>query len=250
MELETSVMIGSQDNDNSMTDQITKSEVGNPPNMPESDSTNEYYMCILCQKMICKKTWSGHMKLIHNKIFRCEYYHCISYFATEHERSEHATQVHLPSEPKGRIYCRRPNSQNKVIAEQKDTITHGFFNTRRLKSFLSNTDKDEHILKVPKTDAKDKINPVRCIYCGKMYKSKDSLRVHTFRNHSQISIRCRFRGCGLYFKSEMESDEHFRVVHHEDGNSKKFRCPKCTYDAATKESWLVHFKKNHIKYPV
>lgn len=185
------------------------------------------------------------MRLIHKKIFRCEFYHCISYFATEDERREHATQFHLPSELKGRIFYRKQNAQNMVTDQQKNAIKRGA-NVR--KSFLST---NKHILKKAKTDAKDKINRVRCIYCGKTYKTKDSLRVHTSLNHSQISIRCRFLGCGLYFESQIESDEHFRKAHHEkDNNSRKFPCPKCSYEAATKERWLLHFKNNHIKYPV
>jgi hypothetical protein len=194
--------------------------------------------------MICKKSWSGHMRLIHKKIFRCEFYRCISYFATEDERREHATQFHLPTKRKRRIFFRKQNAQNVVSEQQKNAIK---CSTYGRKSFLSTS---KHILKKAKTDAKDEINRVRCIYCGRMYKNKDSLRVHTLLNHSQIRIRCRFLGCGLYFKRQTESDEHFRIAHHKEDNSKKFRCPKCSYDAATKERWLVHFKNNHIKYSV
>jgi hypothetical protein len=157
MDLKMSMLDGLQTEDRNVTDREFKSEVNKISSLPQSGSSSTNYLCTLCQKMICKKSWSSHMRNIHNKIFRCETRNCVSYFSTEAERQQHQSQVHVGW--KKCIYRKSQCAKNKQICQ------------------------------VHKTDGLPRVNSgLKCVYCSKKCKSKLALYAHINGNHSRTNI--------------------------------------------------------------
>lgn len=210
------------------------------------------FQCNLCQLILksVKLIWI-HRKRFHKNDLRCHSRNCATFFFTEADRKKHELSVH------GKwincIYCGAYFSkrvrwmQNHIKKSHKEAIQCDFSNRCR-EYFHTQTEKDEHVLKVhtPKpVNTKECLEKGMCIYCNKISKNKPSSQLHMVRYHAAVSIKCKFNHCGLYFLSQIECDEHFQKEHKEKDSLKQLQCPKCTYKTASYSSLQAHVKNIH-----
>lgn len=211
-------------------------------------SKRKEYKCTVCGKTFnCGGNFIRHMKKLHKMIVRCKHVLCSSYFLNEAERQKHHEQVHVGGKEMECIYCgkfltgvfslrhhmRRRHTKEAIQCD---------FNRRCAKFFLTKTEKDEHIHQVHNSRP-----TVQCVYCGKICRDKGVLRPHMTHFHADVSIRCSYSGCGLFFLSQIESQEHFRLEHTVQVSLKKFQCLKCTFKTTDKHLLLNHVELTHFK---
>lgn len=210
------------------------------------------YWCSFCKKKIC--SLAHHMKMHHKSItIRCKSRQCASYFLTEDERRQHEKQVHIVGgDEKKCVYCGRYYSSINNMSMHvknhhiKEAIQCEFIIKPCAKYFLTITEKDEHVLQVHKTVSVIFGSEVKCVYCGKICKSKKYLCRHVSHNHAKSSIKCKFYGCGLYFQNQSMRKEHIQKERHQVKDSlKKLLCPKCSYKSHVKCSLQAHIKTKH-----
>lgn len=198
------------------------------------------FQCNLCQLILeSEKLIWIHRKRFHKNDLRCHSRNCATFFFTEADRQKHELSVH------GKwincIYCGAYFSkrvrwmQNHIKKSHKDAIQCDV-SKRCREYFLTQTEKDEHVLKVhtPNPVTKESREKRVCIYCNKISKNKPSSQLHIIRYHAAVSIKCKFYHCGLYFLSQIECDEHFQKEHKEKEGLKQLQCLKCSYKTASK----------------
>lgn len=220
------------------------------------------FQCNLCQLIVkCKETLQDHRKRDHKNVLRCNSKYCASYFITEADRQQHELSAHAKCGKCiycGALFSNRIRWLHEHVQKFHKEAVQCDFPKNCPEYFHTQTEKDEHIFKVHQKAAGTRINkkyysaetcsiykPEQCIYCGKIFKQKFSLSAHIRNSHLAIRIKCRFHGCGLYFLSNSESDEHFRQEHQEMERLKKFHCPKCSYKTAFNSSLQNHIRCNH-----
>jgi hypothetical protein len=202
--------------------------------------------CPCCQKEIKSCHFDLHAKKHHpTQIFnKCRFGRCYERFLTDVNRMKHEKEIHdSKSKWKRCIYCNKlvlHLSTHINIVHKSEAIKCNFL-LNCPNYFHSVKERDEHIAKVHSSVVED----FNCMYCSKMYSCLKSLRVHIEIKHLDVSIRCSFHQCHLYFLSQSERNDHFQKVHQQKEDAKKFQCSKCSYKCATKYHLTSHTKINH-----
>jgi hypothetical protein len=207
------------------------------------------FQCTLCQQIFKRNNAVHyHMKKNHLNFVRCKSRMCPTYFLTEAERQQHEEKFHNNKVNKC-IYCGALFSKGSdklymhIKKKHKDAIKCEF-TYHCTNYFHSETEKDEHILKVHIGNISND-DQVKCIYCGRIISDTCHLHIHIHNKHAALKINCRFLGCATYFLSQLDSDEHFRKQHQPGESLKRWQCPKCAYKTNIKDSWIRHIKRNH-----
>jgi hypothetical protein len=210
------------------------------------------FPCTFCPKILhYGESLRKHMKAIHKNAVKCKSKRCNSYFSTEPERQQHEEKFHLNGEFNKAakcIYCgalkSRGTLSTHIKKQHKDAIKCDF-NKTCPNYFHTESEKNKHILEVHTEGLQRNLTPEQCIYCGKICNGKHCLRLHVTTNHADIRIKCRSKGCVVYFLSQKESDAHFLQVHQHAESLKRWQCPKCSYKTNRKKHWQQHFKEIH-----
>jgi hypothetical protein len=201
--------------------------------------------CPLCQMEISGWHFDRHVKKHHppTQIYkRCRFKNCSERFLSDKNRQEHEEITHdSKTKWKKCIYC------NKLVVRlyqhmnknHKSDAIKCNFHSACPNYFLSEKDRDEHIEKV------HLIENITCIYCNSTCASKALLYHHVKNHHLDVHIRCTFHGCPLFFSSQSECDDHYKQMHQQKEDKKKFQCSRCSYKSASKNVLTRHIKRIH-----
>jgi hypothetical protein len=207
--------------------------------------------CIYCDIVMHANSGNlvTHMKAQHrNIIIRCTYAVCGTYFKCEADRQQHLEEKHKQRENDVKcIYCDqwvRYVGEHMRTHHQHVAIRCTYSNSCST-YFKSESDRDEHIEKVHRAvKVKQKVD---CIYCGKSYPKRNSIRKHIALMHGDIAIRCRIRKCAQYFVTQEDCDKHFMEIHDENEKLKTIVCSQCSFKTGSKNSLTHHIKEYHNK---
>jgi hypothetical protein len=133
---------------------------------------------------------------------------------------------------------------NHIKIQHKEAIKCDFYKNCP-NYFHTESEKNKHILEVHTEGLQRNLTPEQCIYCGKICNVKYCLRLHVTKNHADIRIKCRSKGCVVYFLSQKESDKHFLQVHQHAESLKRWQCPVCSYKTNMKVHWRQHLNQIH-----
>jgi hypothetical protein len=205
--------------------------------------------CDFCCVMHCKSLTAYHLKKHHknDNFIPCSYWRCSVHFRSEVEKQNHEALVHVSTKKHKCIFCNLFLSESKILqhyqTKHKSLFANAFkckFHCR--KYFLTEADCQEHIASAHKilmrTEAK-------CLYCDKICIDKNALVKHINWHHSAVKILCKFFGCGQYFHTQTEADEHFEEQHEKIEENKKYRCLKCNYRSPCKYRVKYHISRMH-----
>lgn len=209
--------------------------------------------CDFCTKIICISDFSTHMKKHHSKdnLIRCSYSQCSTYFRSEQEKQKHNQLVHITGERKEECtFCSLFFPNNCMIKhlnyKHQLQMKNAFKCTFRChRYFLTESERDQHSASAH-TKAAIVRQEVECIYCNKFCTDREALHSHVKHNHSDVQVRCKFRGCSEpYFHTRAQLDAHFEQVHRIEEENKKWRCPKCDYGTKDKIKIKYHVALMH-----
>ncbi|XP_059478264.1 zinc finger protein 311-like [Neocloeon triangulifer] len=111
------------------------------------------------------------------------------------------------------------------------------------KYFKTVEERDAHVNEV---HLKPKVEILSdCIYCPMKGFKRKRLCKHVKAKHRDVSIRCSYQKCALYFKTLAEMDLHFEAKHNSREKKKNFKCSICDYKAIDRRSIENHEAKNH-----
>jgi hypothetical protein len=205
--------------------------------------------CDFCCLMYRKREHANHLKMHHknDNLIRCSCNNCSSHFRSEEEKQNHETVVHASTKMDKRIFCNLVIPEDTILqhyqVKHKTLFANAFkckFHCRRY--FLTEADRQEHIASAHNRPMRAE---VMCLYCNKICIDKDVLNSHIHRNHSAVKILCKFLGCGQYFHTQTEANEHFELQHQKIEENKKYCCLKCNYRSAFKSKVKDHISRMH-----
>ncbi|XP_059481596.1 zinc finger protein 808-like [Neocloeon triangulifer] len=79
-----------------------------------------------------------------------------------------------------------------------------------------------------------------CIYCQLKAMKRFTFLNHVKLKHSDVAIKCHFKGCASYFKSEAELAPHIEAKHKSIEESKKFQCSVCNFRSKSRIVVVEH----------
>jgi len=82
---------------------------------------------------------------------------------------------------------------------------------------------------------------IACIFCQKTCTGNVSYAHHIKSCHSDEALRCKYKWCPTYFKSELDLQEHHKEKHEE-----KYNCALCDYISYKRDNMELHFQQHHF----
>lgn len=242
--------VGSSPNDESKSPD-TKTNATSKKSMPKTIIVNveapPIYVCLMCQaKFPSFDPLKEHMK--NNK--RCKEIHlkcdkCEKIFDTRKGLQQHI-QTHrakptLVCEQCGKTFAHQFNLENHKSSQHGEYIedVDSIYRCKECDDqFTSRRDLYEHISKHSKEPT-----PVLCDYCGRSFKSSESLRSH-IRIHQDIRPHpCTY--CAKRFRSRLQMTQHLHV----HTGVKLFKCTICNREFAKKDSLVAHMRTHTGELP-
>jgi hypothetical protein len=207
--------------------------------------------CNFCCVMYKKSLKARHFKIHHknDNLIRCSYRCCSTHFRSEVEKQNHEALVHASTKKHKCIFCdnffAEGNISRHYQTQHKTLFANAFKCKFKCKKyFLTEADRDEHIASAHMTLCLIRAE-VMCLYCNKICADKGVLNKHINRIHLAAKILCKFFGCGQYFHTQTEADEHFEQQHQKIEDSKKYHCSKCNYRSAHQQNFKYHISRIH-----
>jgi len=155
-----------------------------------------------------------HFKNAHQ--INCKF--CLSIFTSNEIYFKHLKKSHLEKKCKFSLCAFYADSKNDLENHLKEK------HTRKFKKFAE------------------------CVYCEKNYSDRKHMFQHVRRYHSKIAIKCVYKICGLFFKSQEELEKHKKEAHKNVEKYKQsvecFYCQKVIWD---KQCYAAHIKNHHSK---
>jgi len=214
----------------------------------EKHFTNAHVIkCKICNSCFSSKTsYTYHLKKLHLEN-RCKFHNCSFYGESKDELEKHLKEKHSQKSEKHFecVYCGKHFIENRFSFFSHVRKFHSKIAIRCIKPgcgmfFTSLEDLEEH-----KKEAHQRVErhkqSVECLYCQKINWDKAAYAHHIKSCHSEEAIRCKYRKCLTFFKSQED-----RIKHHEKKHVEKFSCALCDYKTLTKHNLPDHFERHHF----
>jgi KRAB domain-containing zinc finger protein len=215
-----------------------------------TNKNSKLIKCDFCCIMYNKSSKRKHFKKYHKNenLNRCSYNNCTIRFRSEVEKQNHEAVVHASTKKDKCIFCNLFLSESKILKHYQTKHKSLFANAFKCKFkcrkyFLTEADREEHIASAHKVSLMRA--EAKCLYCNKICIDKYSLKYHINTYHSAVKILCKFFGCGQYFHTQTEADEHFEQQHQKIEENKKYRCLKCNYRSVYQNNFELHITGMH-----
>lgn len=208
------------------------------------------YICLLCQsKFSSFEALAAHMKNNrHCKEISQKCDKCGKVFDTRKSLQQHL-QTHkdkptLVCEQCGKTFAHQfslDNHKSSQHGEYEEEIMDSIYRCKECDAHFTNRrELYEHISKHTKVPT-----PVLCDYCGRSFKSSDSLRSHMRCHQNVRPFPCTF--CDRRFRSRLQMQQHLHV----HTGVKLFKCQYCDREFAKKDSLVAHTRTHtgELPYP-
>jgi len=207
----------------------------------ESTHKNKCQFCT--QTFSSANVLSSHLKNKHSDK-KCKFRHCSFYTDLKEELEAHKKEKHSKNESCKCVYCGRNfvDKQHRGVHIRR-LHSHIAIQCDKLNCmhFVKNkADLEEH-----KKEAHHKVEKhkktVACLFCQKEIWDNACYLDHVKRNHSEEALRCKYKKCFTFFKSEND-----RKKHYEDKHVGKYNCSICGYSSQRRDYMESHFQQHHF----
>jgi len=179
----------------------------------------------------------SHLNKVHAEK-RCKFSRCIFYTGSKEELEKHEIEKHgrtdkLPNEC---IFCRKSFGGNRNNLYQHVRRTHPnniafWCDYPKCSLFVKSSEALEKHIKDTHLDLKKSKNSVVCFYCQKTLSERNILYSHLKNCHSGEVLKCKYRQCSTYFKSEEDLQKHYEEKH----AGGKFNCALCGHNTKRRD---------------
>jgi len=188
---------------------------------------------------------SSHFKKEHPDK-KCKFHHCTFYTDLEEELEAHKKEKHSKKGFCKCIYC-----GSNFVDKQ-----HRGVHIRRLHSHIAiQCDKlncqhyvkniselEEHKKEAHVKIEKQKICVI-CLFCQKEIWDTGCYVGHVKRYHSEEALRCKYKNCFSFFKSEIDLQKHYELKH-----VGKYECAFCDFVVNRRGYMEFHFEQHHLPW--
>jgi len=203
--------------------------------------------CKFCDSIFTSnEAYFKHLRQLHLEK-KCKFSRCSFYAGSKEELENHVKEKHWPKFRNNLecVYC------GKHYGESRGNMLH---HVRKFHSkiaiqcekgkcalfFKSQDDLEKH-----KKEAHKKIErhekTVKCLFCQKQIWDKPCYASHIKRCHSEEAIRCKYKHCFTFFKSETD-----RKIHYGEKHVEKYCCAHCDYITSQRRNFKIHFQHHHL----
>jgi len=197
--------------------------------------------CKFCASSFINRTLLlSHLRKVHLDK-KCNFSRCIFYTASEEEMKEHLKE----KDHKNRkicVYCGKsctnPTLLIKHVRENHSEIAIRCDHYRCSFFFKRQEDLEEHKKEAHQREKTRK--SVVCQFCPKTYADRNPYAVHIKIAHPEV-LRCKYRTCFTFFKTEEELQKHNKEKHVEN-----FCCALCDYKAPKRDHIINHIQRHHL----
>ncbi|XP_065334797.1 zinc finger Y-chromosomal protein 2-like [Cloeon dipterum] len=145
------------------------------------------------------------------------------------------------------VYCDKSYKNIKILGEH---VRNAHKNAIRCENHLCATyfhtieEKEEHVKNFHETPKERK--KIQCYFCEKEFQGYDKYHRHVRHVHTEFPVKCSFRGCIKYFKTDDEMKSHFDSSHKEEDEDKIHECKHCKFRAKKKRDLERHIAAKHL----
>jgi len=87
--------------------------------------------------------------------------------------------------------------------------------------------------------------PIKCLFCSKLFKSNKNYSAHLSLLHKDEAIRCKYRQCFAIFRTEQSLEEHLKIKHCLMEGKKPIECKVCKIWFSLKCTLRCHMQRKH-----
>jgi len=200
--------------------------------------------CKFCSSSFFSRThYFSHLRKVHFDK-KCNFTQCTFYTDSRKEMEKHVKEKHNKNNKiTDCIYCGK-SYKNRITMSNHVRYTHSEIaiccdNTKCSLFFKTLEDLEKH-----KKEAHQRVEKHRksakCLYCPKIYADRGPYAVHIKTAHPD-AIRCKYRKCFTFFKSEED-----RQKHNEEKHVENFCCAHCDYKTSNRFNIINHFQSRHL----
>jgi len=192
--------------------------------------------------------WTAHLRSKHlNK--KCKFFHCKFYADSEEELKKHVGEKHdagKKNKSSACSFCDRILTSD--LRKNMHVINHHSDKIFRCDKFnCSHFAESQDELEQHKKEAHSKVEKhqktVVCLFCKKTIWNKASYVQHIRTWHSEEALRCKYKQCFTFFKSEIDLQNHYEEKH---VGKYVYVCALCDYNCFSKISIQMHLQRQHL----
>jgi len=185
----------------------------------------------------------SHLRKVHFDK-KCNFTQCTFYTDSRKEMAKHVKEKHNKyNDITDCIYCGKSfairTHMSQHVRYMHSEIAICCDNTKCSLFFKTLEDLEKH-----KKEAHQRVEKHRksakCLYCPKTYADRGPYAVHIKIAHPE-AIRCKYRKCFTFFKSEED-----RQKHNEEKHVENFCCALCDYKASKRDHIINHIQRHHF----
>jgi len=195
--------------------------------------------CEFCHSIFsCEMHLSTHLRKVHIEK-KCKIYRCTFYADSEEEMRIHLKEVHVKTYDCvycGKLFREKQYRNGHIKSFCTKTIGLIKCNFFHCANYFQNAAELEKHKKEAHTIVQRCKMTLNCPFCQKSFSSPKCVGFHVRKWHSE-ALRCKYKLCNSYFKSQAELEKH-----DEEKHVGKFVCAFCKY-----ASWEKRFLKEHIE---
>jgi len=203
--------------------------------------------CKFCRSISsCQTAHLIHVKKSHPEK-KCKFSRCSFYAGSKDELENHVKEKHYRKLKTFLecIYCGKYLSENRSHLGVHVRKFHSEIaircEKRKCAIFFKSLDDLEKHKKEGHQRVERHAKAAECFYCQKTICDQFAYGLHIRTHHSKEAIRCKYKHCFTFFKSECELKKHYEEKHPE-----KYNCALCGYTTSKRNSFRVHWQSHHL----
>jgi len=203
--------------------------------------------CKFCHSIFNRNSgYLIHLKQLHLEK-KCKFSRCTFFADSKDEFENHLKEKHCPKLKKFLecVYCGKHYGESRGNFLTHIRKFHSKIAIQCEKGKCALFFKSQDHLEKHKKEAHKKIEKIKktveCFYCQKVIWDKQCYAAHIKYNHSKEVVRCKYKHCFTFFKSEEDRKKHYGEKH-----VAKYCCALCDFSTWTRNNFRKHFERQHF----
>jgi len=175
---------------------------------------------------------------------RCKFFRCVFYTDSKEELEKHVKQKHDKNNIKlecvycGKCFIGKHSRTAHILRMHSETAIR--CPVPKCSHFVKKLDDLEKHKKEAHQRVEKHQQIEECLYCRETF-CDNYLAIHIKRAHAAEALRCKYRHCSSYFKSENDRQKHYEEKH-----TGKYKCAHCEYNCSRKDTLENHLQSHHL----